>query len=119
MGNRTAAPLLASFAASTLLCWQGVAFNPWIWLPIDAATVAAIVWLFKRYRQRSDLAVLAMFIPALVAYAVPEPWRFTGTFTAVVSQFLITVPWVALWHRIRAVNARFDVWRHFDWKVAV
>jgi hypothetical protein len=113
MGNRTAAPLLASFAASTLLCWGGVQFNFLFWIMLDLVVVAFIV----HYRMTwADLVILALFIPAWLAYLAPEPWRFYGTFAAVVLQFAFTLPVARLWVALRRPRGSSDG-KDFDMKM--
>lgn len=102
MGNRTALPLLASAALCAFLSWMQVPFNPWFWTAIDLMAIVAIVALRWVEMNRSDTAIVALFLPAWALYQVDnvmlQGW---GTFTIVVAQFMLTVPFARIWSALR------------------
>lgn len=97
MGNRTAIPLLASAIFCSWLSWMQAPFNPWFWMGIDlmaAVTIVALRWMdLNRY----DSIVLALFLPAWTFYQVGDAsLRNWGSFTIVVAQFMLTVPFLRI-----------------------
>jgi hypothetical protein len=124
-----AAPLLASAAFCFVARWQGWPFRLWLWVAVDLAVIAAIVWpliplirarawrwLLLAYRR--EVVVLALFAPALVAYALPDhPAHVLSTVVAT-TQLLATVPWRQLGRQCRRTLHRAGEWSHFDLRVA-
>lgn len=110
-GNRTAAPLLASFLLASALCWAGVPFNFFFWLVIDVAVILVIA---RPEMTRADIWIVLLFAPAWALYLMPEsPWMWWGTGAVVIAQFMLTVPYARLaaavkarWRRRRAPRRR-------------
>lgn len=111
MGNRTAAPLLASFIVSTALCAFG-AFNVALWLLIDAVVVGCII---AGPTTRVDRLVVALFPPAWFAYFfLDEPWLGFVTWAVVVGQFLLVFPWARVCRGLRGAAGDFVEKDDFD-----
>ena len=91
LGNRTAAPLLASYGLTTVLCAIGY-YNIAVWLLIDSVVIAIIA---ARKTTLGDKIILSLFPVAWVGYAL-ESITFIVTWAVVMAQFLITVPWQRL-----------------------
>lgn len=87
--NRTAYALLASIAVCLVMEHYAVPFNFVLWVLIDLVVVLVII---RPALSRTDVIVLALFIPAWVAYLLPEYPRFAISFSVVVAQLALTFP---------------------------
>jgi hypothetical protein len=97
-GNRTAWPLLASAAASSLLIWAGVPFNLALWLLIDVAVIAAIT---SRPMSVRDTLVVVLFVPVWALYGADLPYAGKGISVIVALQLLLTFPVRRAWAKVR------------------
>jgi hypothetical protein len=121
-GNLVALPLLASFAFCLLARAAGLPFILWLWLAVDVLVFAAVAWpLVPIIRARAwvwlpayrtEIAILALFVPALAAYAMPEGAAYVLSSVAATVQLLVTFPYRRFWSRIR--NTRLPHSSHDD-----
>jgi hypothetical protein len=113
-GDRTAWALLAGTALTSALTASGVPFMPRLWFGIDLAVIAGIVLLSKGRRAR-DVAVIVLFFPAWPLYVSDAPYSGDATGLLVSLQLLLTVPFAALWRRMRRTRGQNPgQWTEFD-----
>lgn len=98
-GNRTAWALLASVGLCLAFDHFGVPFHFILWLLIDLAVILAII---RPAMTTADVVIVALFIPAWVAYLLPEGPRFELGFLVVVAQLLLTFPAVTVHRAIQS-----------------
>lgn len=110
-GNRTAWPLLASFAVATALCWNGE-FVPALWIGIDLAVIMAILLLGNGWR---DALILALFPVAWLFYFSSE-WSGFVAWAVVITQFLLAARPVLprIYARWKANLDHRDEWTNLD-----
>jgi hypothetical protein len=97
-GNRTAWALLASVGLCIGLDAAQVPFSFPLWLLIDLAVVLVII---RPQMSAADCLVLALFIPAWVAYLLPDDQRFHLSSFVVIAQLLLTLPVATAWRALR------------------
>jgi hypothetical protein len=85
-GNRTAWPLLVGALVAHCLAWAGTPFSVKLWVALDLAMMAAIVWAPL---SRWAVAILALFPVAWAAYVLPDPCRYMATAGIVSAQFAL------------------------------
>jgi hypothetical protein len=113
-GDRTAWALLAGTALTSALTASGVPFMPRLWFGIDLAVIAGIALLSKG-RPVRDVAVIVLFVPAWPLYVSDAPYSGEATALLVSLQLLLTVPFAALWRRIKRTRGQsLDQWTEFD-----
>jgi hypothetical protein len=112
-GDRTAWALLAGAALTSALVASGVPFIPRLWFGIDLAVIGGIGCLSER-RWR-DWAVVLLFLPAWPLYLTEPPYMGTATSLLVSAQLLLTVPYAALWRRMKRTRGQDPgQWTEFD-----
>jgi hypothetical protein len=116
---------LASAAFCFVARWQGLPFNLWLWLSVDALVIGAIAcplipalrardWA-RLLTYRAEMVILALFVPSVAAYTMPDPPAHLVSTAAGTVQLLVTVPLAALRRRIKRTRGQNpDQWTEFD-----
>ena len=113
-GDRAALCLLASILITVGAEWLSVPFHPLLWACLDLLVAMAIV---RPGMAKRDAVIVALFLPAWIAYLAPDPWRYWIPGGVVILQFLLTGPAInfrCLFERARAAKGQ---WRDFDLRV--
>lgn len=114
--RRSSIPLLLSALLAVVFCRLGVPFSFFFWLAIDCAVIFAILYHDITYQ---DMAIVVLFFPAWVNYAVTgnEP-NFWISWGIVMAQFAFTLPLgsiaMSLLHHIARFNRTYDPWKDLD-----
>ena len=88
--RRSSIPLLLSALLAVAFCRLGVPFNFYFWLVIDCAVIVAI---WHEDMTNKDMAIIVLFLPAWINYALTgnEP-NFWVSWGIVMAQFGLTLP---------------------------
>lgn len=108
-GNRTSMALIASAGTVGALTLVGVPFVWPVWMLIDMAVIAVIVWRPMKY---SDCPIVALFIPAWGLYpsVAGGDQQASDLISLVVAvQFLLSAPWRLMLHKLRLRPADLTV----------
>jgi hypothetical protein len=114
--NHVAWPLVASAVLCIGLDYLGVPFNPLLWTVVDVAVIVAIIRIRGGWRKlgRVDWAILGLFVPGWVAYALPADPRAAITFAVVVAQMVLTLPFATMRDRLKGAHQQPEKWNEFD-----
>lgn len=113
--SRASFALLASSLICTALYYSPVHFWWFVWFLIDFAAIALII---RRDINLPDKIILGLFLPAWVAYFLPDPIPYFATSIIVIAQMLIAFPARTVWRRVKYA-LKNDVTNDFFDKVKV
>lgn len=117
-GNRTAWFLLASAAFTSALGLWGIGYNAFLWLLIDLAVITGIA--LSQKMTRCDMIIIALFVPAWVAYAVDDLTAYYVASAVVSGQLFLTFPPEYARRALKRAKETFrfrDEWTNLDPKV--